>query len=159
MKSDSAFNNPQMLIRYKQIMLIRTKRPVCIMIFEVILAMVMLCFHPSSHMSSRLNAEVYIRCLELVVLSWTERVAAGWPYARQRENPVLAERKFLRRHHSTHLASWLPRLQPTFFYMWSKVKQKTSKTLWHQRKAMGKACERFLSHLWVAFKDNFDFFE
>ena len=56
---------------------------------------------------NRFKTEVYIKCLEEVVLVWSERVAAGrlclttelYTLPHKQENPALAVKKFLQPHH------------------------------------------------------------
>ena len=53
------------------------------------LKMVTLFLHSSSHMASDTMTEVYIKCLEEIVLFWIKRVAAGRPYIWEQDCHVI----------------------------------------------------------------------
>ena len=85
----------------------KTKHPVQIMMFGVVISNSNIIPPLIFQHSHRLNMEALIKCLEEVELLWIKEVAAERPYIRQqdcaiphKQNRVLAVRKFLHPHHS-----------------------------------------------------------
>ena len=94
--------------------LMETKYPINVMVFEVVKIMVTLYLYSSFRMVPRLNKEASIKCLEEEVLSWIERMFTERTYAWRQDYTLCHTSKrtqcwlkFLR----SHLAASLPRSQ------------------------------------------------
>ena len=147
--------------------------------------MMTLCPHSSSHMNSDLTKKsISWKSLEEVVLFWIERVTARKPYVWQQNfascHTSRRTQSWLIENFCDHiiLNMWPPNsldCNPLDYYVWDAVERETNKTPCNTKDELtariittlinlnqdtvGKACNRFRSHLKAVVEANGDFFE